>query len=1076
MTMGRPTLDPPVAIVGMGCRFPGGVGSPAALWRGLCQGFDAIGDVPADRFDAAGLGDRIASGRGGFLDGIDQLDADFFGLSPREAERLDPQQRLLLETAWEAVEDAGIADRDLAGTGAGVFVGLWRNDYEARVTADPGDIDFHMTTGTGRYSASGRLSYLFDVSGPSLTVDTHCSSSLVAVHLAVESLANGETDLALAGGANVILDPTITIAYSRSGMLSSDGRSKFGDASADGYVRSEGAGVVVLKRLPDALAAGDRIHAVIRGSAVVNDGRSSGSLAAPGRAGQVEMLRRAIDRAGVEPTSIHYVEAHGTGTAAGDPVELGAIGDVLGSGRSTDRPCLVGSVKSNVGHTEAAAGVAGLIKATLAVREGEIPASQHIEEPNPAVAWSELGIGLVGEHRAWPAVTGPRRAGVSSFGITGTNAHVVIEQPPDRPQAHRSEGPFLVPVSAATPTALRVAVAAMAERVANTSPADLAALSATACRRRSHHQHRVAVVGSSPDDIAGRLRAWSTGDPVPPGLVVGRRRAGHEPRVGFVFSGQGPQWWGMGRDLLASSEVFGSVIERCDGMLRAHVSWSLLEELGRGEADSRLAATEVAQPALFALQTGLVAVLADYGISPQAVVGHSVGEIAAANAAGVLDLESAIAVVARRGRRMQAATGKGSMASVDLPADALVERLAAHPELSIAALNAPSSTVVGGPIDSLDAFIDDIDDEVPVTRLPVDYAFHHPSMAPHGMELRKDLAGLAGNEATITFASTVTGAVEDGLDVGADHWSRGVVEPVRFAEAIGALLGSGIDTLVEIGPHPVLRSALAAIARSNPSGGPVDVVSSLRRGEPDRHELLMTVASLHCGGSALDWEGVLGHGGCVDLPAYPWQRQRHWFTGGDARVRPPSPAGEDIDDARPRAEHGPGGELAFDLARRFHDAPTPAMGTSLLQQQVGLELATVLRSSAATVDPTVPMKELGLDSLLALEFTARLTDRTGVELDSATTFNHPTVTALAAHLAQRLGTGESVGLPVAEPAGNDADAPDGIDGVDELVEPDLAVDADVEGLTSLDGDAIEALLADELAAVDELLDESRRAR
>lgn len=1052
---GDRALDSPIAIVGMGCRFPGGIDSADELWRAVLGRVDAIGDLPTDRFDAAALGDRIANRRGGFIDGIDEIDAGFFGLSPREAERLDPQHRLLLETAWEAVEDAGIPDRDLAGSNAGVFVGLWRNDYEARVMAEPTSIDFHMTTGTGRYSASGRLSYLFDLSGPSLTIDTHCSSSLVAVHLAVESLRRGECDLALAGGANVILDPAITIAYTRSKMLAPDGRCKFGDASADGYVRSEGAGVVALRRLSDAVAAGDRIHAVIRGSAVTNDGRSSGSLAAPGRGGQAEMLRRAHERAGVDAGSIQYVEAHGTGTATGDPVELGAIGEVLGAGRSADQPCLVGSVKSNIGHTEAAAGVAGLIKAALAVREGEIPASLHVTAPHPAVPWSELRVSVVREHRSWPTVDGPRRAGVSSFGITGTNAHVVVEEPP-APTAEPEPvtGPVILPVSAASPDGLQAVARLMADHVAAAPPSELAAISAAACRRRSHLGHRLAVVGSSTDEIVGGLLAWSDDEPLPARVAIGTPRPDATPRVGFVFSGQGPQWWGMGRELMTSSEAFRSVIERCDRSLRAHVSWSLSEELARDEATSRLAATEVAQPALFAVQVGLHAVLGEFGIRPDAVVGHSVGEIAAAHVAGVLDLETAVAVVARRGQLMQAATGAGAMASVGLSSDEIVSRLAGHPDVAVAAMNAPSSTVVAGPTGALDAFLTELGEQADVTRLPVDYAFHHPTMAPHGAALERELAGVAGQQAGITFVSTVTGAVEDGTAVDASHWARGVVQPVRFADAVQALLGQGVDALVEIGPHPVLRAALAATARAEAPDDPVAIIGSLRRGGPERADLLSTVADLHVIGVAIDWASVAASRGVVDLPTYPWQRRRHWYEpstdprGSETGQGNTSP----IDD-------GPGNGAGFELADRFRAAPTAAMGTGILQAQVRGELAAVLRLSPAEIDPAAPFKAMGLDSLLSVELQGRLEARTGLALDSATAFNHPTVDALAAHLADQLSG--SADRPAATPPAplSTGEAGPGFAGTEGLAEGDL-----------------DALLADELAAVDDLLNDGGSPR
>jgi acyl transferase domain-containing protein len=623
----------PIAVIGIGCRFPGASG-PEAFWELLRNGVDAIREIPSDRPGLASFYDprprtpgRLVSRWGGFLEDVDRIDAAFFGLSPREADRMDPQQRLLLEVVWEALEDAGQVAERLAGSATGVFVGLWINDYEALMFADPARVDFHMTTGSGRYSASGRISYTFGLQGPSLTVDTACSSSLVAVHLACQALRSGECGLALAAGANTILTPQVSIAYSQSQMLSPDGRCKFGDARGDGYVRSEGAGVVALKLLSRALADGDPVHAVILGSAVNNDGRTSGFLSTPGRGGQEDLLRKAYRAAGVDPRRVQYVEAHGTGTSAGDPVELQALGTVVAEGRPPGRPCLVGSVKTNIGHTEGAAGVAGLIKVVLSLGHRTIPASLHFQEPNPAVPWSELSLAIPREAAPWPEGNDPALAGVSSFGLAGTNAHVVVQQAPGVTEAaaEAAEGrPRLLPLSARSSEALKEMAGAVRDRLRSAVPS-FADLCYTASVRRAHHEHRLALVALGAEDAADQLDAFLRGERRPGTSVSSAATA---PRVAFVFPGQGSQWLGMGRQVLKQESAFRAALEDCDRAVRAESAFSVLDELAADPARSRLDQIDVIQPTLFAIQVALAALWRSWGVQPAAVVGHSMGEVA----------------------------------------------------------------------------------------------------------------------------------------------------------------------------------------------------------------------------------------------------------------------------------------------------------------------------------------------------------------------------------------------------------------------------------------------------------------
>ncbi|TXC66110.1 acyltransferase domain-containing protein [Piscinibacter aquaticus] len=635
----------PIAVIGIGCRFPGGVGDAASFWRLLSEGSDVIGEVPSDRFDLAHFYDerpatpgRVMSRWGGFLRDIDLFDAAFFGISPREAERLDPAQRLVLETAWEGLEDAGVDPLRLDGSRTGVFVGQWLSDFEARLFADPEVVDFYMTTGSGRYATSGRLSYLLGLRGPSLTLDTACSSSLVAVHQAVRSLRAGECDLALAGGVNVILQPHISVAYSQSRMMAPDGRCKFGDAEGDGYVRSEGAGMVVLKPLAAAQADGDRIYAVVRGSAVNNDGRSSGSMGTPSREGQEALLRRAYADAGVAPGEVGYIEAHGTGTRAGDPVELGALARVLGDGRRPGTRAWVGSVKTNLGHTEGAAGLAGFIKVALAIHHGRVPASLHCRQPNPAVDWSSAPLALARSAADWTAA--PRFGGVSAFGIAGTNAHVVLEStaPVSSPAAaaRPPARPALLVLSARSRAALALLARAMpraskGSRASRWMPS--AGLLPRAARRWSSARRSLPTMPSR----CGHA-CWPT--------PKGRHRPSKArctspgPRAGADHARQGGQWPGMARELMDREPVFREALEACDAAARPWMEVSIVAQLRLDPSapESRMDRIDFIQPALLAVGIGAARWLESIGVVPSALVGHSMGEVGAAHLAGVLDL------------------------------------------------------------------------------------------------------------------------------------------------------------------------------------------------------------------------------------------------------------------------------------------------------------------------------------------------------------------------------------------------------------------------------------------------------
>jgi epothilone polyketide synthase E len=883
----------PIAIVGIGCRFPGGADDPESFWSLVMERRDAVTEVPADRWDAATLydPDPLAEGKsstrwGGFLEGIDRFDASFFGISPREAARMDPQQRLLLEVAWNAFEDAGLSPAGLAGQSAGVFVGVHSHsaDYWALQANDSGGLDPYAGTGTSHSVLAGRLSYLLDLHGPSLAVDTACSSSLVAVHLACQALRAGECELALAAGVNVILTPQFTLAASRMQMLAADGRCKPFDARADGFVRGEGCGVVVLKRLTDALAAGDPIRAVIRGSGVNQDGRTNG-LTAPSGPAQSALIRSVLASAGVAGREIGYVEAHGTGTPLGDPIEVEGLATALG-GRGDEERCYLGSVKANVGHLEGAAGIAGLIKATLVVQHGMIPPQAQFGRLNPHISLEGTGLSIPTEPRAWPAESCPRRAGVSSFGWSGTNAHVVVEQAPAAAASTLGEPePRLLVVSARSREALHE-VLRRYRNFLSISAAPLDDIAYTAALRRAHHPYRSVIVAHTNGEAAGGLQALlESGQITNPGGVPGT------PRVVFVFPGQGSQWLGMGRGLLRSSPAFGRAVEACDQALREHVRWSLVDQLTAEETASRLGEIDVVQPVLWAVQVALAAHWRACGIEPAAVVGHSMGEIAAAHVAGALTLSDAASVIGCRSRLMKTLSGRGRMALVELSRADAEQALRGHEgHLSVAVLNGPRSTVISGDPAALETVLGGLRARGVFCReVSVDVASHSPQVDALLPALRAELRHLAPQVGTIPMYSTVTGRFSVGSDLGADYWARNLREPVRFGATVEALVRSGHTTFLEISPHPLLTPAVEDTLASVGMAG--TVVGSLRRHENEAAAMLHSLGALWAAGCSVAWERVFPtRRPPVALPAYPWQRERYWIARAESPTEPFAPA------------------------------------------------------------------------------------------------------------------------------------------------------------------------------------------
>ncbi|KIE26574.1 polyketide synthase [Streptomyces sp. MUSC 125] len=878
--------DDPIAIVGMGCRFPGGASSPDHLWELVWSGRDAVGGLPRDRgwdlddlFDTdPGRTGKSYVDKGYFLDDAGEFDAEFFGISPREALAMHPQQRLLLETAWQTLEDAGIEPGSLRGSDTGVFIGAMLQEYGPPMHEGSAEADGLLLTGSSGSVTSGRLAYFLGLEGPAVTVDTACSSSLVALHQAAQAVRNGECALALAGGVTVMSSPGVLVEFSRQRGLSVDGRCKAFAASADGTGWGEGAGLVVLERLSAARARGHRVLAVVRGSAVNQDGASNG-LTAPNGPSQQRVIRGALSHAGLTAADVDVVEAHGTGTQLGDPIEAQALLATYGKEHSQEQPLWLGSLKSNIGHTMAAAGVGGVIKMVQALRRGVLPATLHVDEPTPHVDWDAGGVRLLTESREWPATGRPRRAGVSSFGISGTNAHVILEQAPSVEQEApvEPEGPVGWVVSARSEEALRAYAAQLA--AAADSEVSVGDVAATLAGRRAF-EHRGVVVGASREELVAGLRSLAEGVPAE-GVVSAAAGAG---KTVLVFPGQGSQWDAMARELYAAAPVFQAHLEECARALSAFVEWDLLEVLLTDDGGALLSRVDVVQPALFAVMVSLAALWQSHGLELDAVVGHSQGEIAAACVAGVLSLEDAARVVALRSQAIRALAGRGGMVSVALSVELVRPRLMQWDgDIGIAAINGPSSTVVSGNAQALDQLQAALEaDGVRTWRIPVDYASHSrhvDEIRDHVLELLAPIRPQAGD---IRFYSTVTAQQVDTTELDADYWFRNLRGTVEFEAATRLLLADGFDTFIECSPHPVLAAGVQETIDSTHT--PARSIGTLRRDNGDLASFLRSVGGAFTAGATSRWSPADQCGGRhVTLPTYPFQRASYWLTPDTSR-------------------------------------------------------------------------------------------------------------------------------------------------------------------------------------------------
>ncbi|MGW1216672.1 type I polyketide synthase [Streptomyces sp. NPDC002499] len=992
--------DEPVAVVAMACRYPGGVSSPEELWEVVRDGRDMVDGFPQDRGwpdlydpdpDTAGTS---YVRHGGFLRDAASFDAGFFGISPREALAIDPQQRLLLETSWEVLERAGIVPADLRGTDTGVFCGVMFPEYGMRfVEARGNPLEGFLLQGSALSVASGRVAYQLGLTGPAVTVDTACSSSLVSVHLAMQSLRSGECSLALAGGAALMSTPWIFVEFSRQRGLAADGRCKSFADGADGTGWAEGVGVLLLERLSDARRNGHPVLAVLRGSAVNQDGASNGLTAPNGRA-QEKVIRTALANAGVAAAEVDLVEAHGTGTALGDPIEADALLATYGQGRTEGRPLWLGSLKSNIGHSMAAAGVGGVIKTVMAIRHRHLPRTLHVDAPSRHVDWSRGAVELLVQGREWTRPDGPRRAGVSSFGISGTNAHVVLEEaPPQQPQHDSARDPGiaaggLVPwvLSGRTAAAVERQARRLRDFAAADPDLDIADTGWSLASGRTRFEHRAVVLGRDRKELLDGVTSLGAGEE---STAVVRGTAGQLGGTVFVFPGQGSQWAGMGRQLYDAFPVFAQSLDACAAALSEWVDWSLLDVV-RGVAGApTLDRVDVVQPALFAVMVSTAALWRSWGVEPAAVVGHSQGEIAAAHVCGALSLRDAARVVALRSKALVDLIGHGGMASVAESAQTVQERLAPwEGRVGVAVVNGPRSVVVSGEPDALDEFVEKMRAEnVQARRISVDYASHSPHVARVREQVLAPLSGVRPQTSALPFCSTLYGEVVDTARLDAGYWYDNLREKVLFEPAVRRLADDGFRVFLEMSPHPVLTVPVQEIVEDLDDAV---VLSSSRRDRGEVQSVLGSLAGLHVRGGSVDWEALSGIRRRVDLPTYAFKRQRYWLDSAPPAV---TVAGE-----APAPQAPTAGDEPVALPDRLA-ALSGDEAAALVLDHVLTKVAVVLgHPSRQSVDPDLEFKDLGFDSLLSMQLSKSLATTTGLTLRPNLVLQHPTPRRVAGHL------------------------------------------------------------------------------
>ncbi len=990
----------PIAVVAMACRYPGGVSSPEELWDVVRAGRDVVDEFPKDRgwpdiFDPDP--DRLGGSytrHGGFLTDATAFDPAFFGMSPREALAVDPQQRLLLETSWEVFERAGILPADVRGSEVGVFSGVMSPEYGMRfLEAGGSELEGYLLQGSALSVATGRVAYQLGLTGPAVTVETACSSSLVAVHLAMQSLRSGECSLALAGGAAVMATQALFVEFSRQRGLSPDGRCKSFADGADGTGWAEGVGVLLLERLSDARRNGHPVLAVLRGSAVNQDGASNGLTAPNGRA-QEKVIRTALANAGVPAAEVDLVEAHGTGTTLGDPVEAGALLATYGQGRAEGRPLWLGSLKSNIGHSMAAAGVGGIIKTVMAMRHRYLPKTLHVDAPSRHIDWSSGAVELLVEGREWVRADGrPRRAGVSSFGVSGTNAHVVLEEAPDEaPEQEREPGVVggLVPwvLSGRTATAVERQAGRLRDAASADPGLDLAAAGWSLVSDRTRFRHRAVVLGRDREELLSGLAALADGEE---SATVVRGAADEPGGAVFVFPGQGSQWVGMGRQLYDAFPVFARSLDACAEALAEWVDWSLLDVLRGAPGAPTLDRVDVVQPALFSVMVSTAALWRSWGVEPAAVVGHSQGEIAAAHVCGALSLRDAAKVAALRSKALVDLAGHGGMASVAESAELVEARLAPwQGRVGIAAVNGPRSVVVSGEPDALDEFVEKMRAEgAQAKRIPVDYASHSHYVTRVRDQVTGPLSDLSPRTSTVPFHSTRYGRTVDTSQLDGAYWYGNLRERVLFEPTVRGLAEDGFRVFVEMSPHPVLTVPVQEIVEDLDDAV---VLSSARRDRGEVGAVLGSLAQLHVRGGSVAWSALFGTRRRVDLPTYAFQRQRYWLDSSPTGGTAPMPVLEvPVPEEEPVALPEALAALAAEEAAAF------------VLELVRKKVAAVLgHSSHRTVDPDQGFQEIGFDSLLSVQLSKGLATTTGLRLRPNLVLKHPTPRRVAEHIMNSL--------------------------------------------------------------------------
>ncbi len=984
----------PIAVVAMACRYPGGVSSPEDLWEVVREGRDVVDAFPQDRGwrdvydpdpDTAG---SAYVRHGGFLRDVAGFDANFFGISPREALATDPQQRLLLETSWEVFERAGIVPAGVRGTDVGVFTGVSSPEYGARfLEADQHELEGYLLHGSTLSVASGRVAYEMGFTGPALSVDTACSSSLVALHLAAHALRSGECSLALAGGASVMSTPVTLVEFSRQRALSADGRCKAFADGADGTGWAEGVGVLLLERLSDARRNGHPVLAVLRGSAVNQDGASNG-LTAPNGLAQEKVIRKALANAGVSAREVDVVEAHGTGTALGDPIEAGALLASYGQDRAAGRPLWLGSVKSNMGHAQAAAGVAGVIKMVMAMRHAFLPGTLHADTPSQHVDWSSGAVELLVKGREWSRPDGPRRAAVSSFGVSGTNAHVILEEAPASEQAPRpapdpdgAAGPVPWVVSGKSSAALEAQAQRLKDFVTAQAEVSVADVGLSLAVSRSAFRHRAVVTGAEREPLLKQLAE-----------PVVRGTADIDGKTVFVFPGQGAQWAGMAVELVDSSPVFAARLAECARAIEAHVKWRVLDVLREVEGAPSLERIEVVQPVLFAVMVSLAEMWRASGVVPAAVVGSSQGEIAAACVAGALSLEDAARVVVLRSQLFaDELMGRGAVASVALPRAEVETRLEPWGErLSVAGVNGPRAATVAGETEALEELVAALEKEGVRARVVAATVASHCAQVDRLRERILDLLGFVEPRAgSVPMYSTVTGEVLDGSELDAGYWFDNCRRPVAFEPVVRSLLADGFRAFVESSAHPVLTWGVLETAEE--AGSEVVAVGSLRRGEGGLERFYSSLGEVWVRGVDVDWPAVFADrpARVVDLPTYAFQRRRYWLNA-------PSHAASTVE--MPSAELPEDEDDTVPLADKLAALPDGDAETFVLDHVLEKVAVVLGHPSADTIDPDQKFGDIGFDSMLSVELSKRLAATTGLKLRANVVLRYPTPKLIAGHL------------------------------------------------------------------------------